>query len=330
MKKAVFAAVFLVAVAVVAFLAGCNADKPTDPQLSTTNGSNPVSLKKEGACGTTTWDLTAGQTIDVGSVTVENDADNLYVTYTLDYSGACFGTLHLWVGDDLADMPQTGQGSPIPGQFPYQHDASGQTTYTFEIPLSDLGIDLDTECENTLYVVPHAEVDLDCSGGFDPDDHETAFGGDTPGGGPRWWFYGVYTTCCPTEEECWEGETAWAAGSRYVSRGNWATYTSYSGSAKTVTLYAGQTMVAGTVHFSAPSGGNVTITICLNDGWRFDPDEPENVKIQDYATAPSGNPSPGLFAYKGYGTDDCFDITVPRNNFYGVHVDVERQVDCPE
>jgi hypothetical protein len=34
------------------------------------------------ACGTTTWDLTAGQTIDVGSVTVSNDLNNVYVTYT--------------------------------------------------------------------------------------------------------------------------------------------------------------------------------------------------------------------------------------------------------
>ena len=75
------------------------------------------------ACGTTTWDLTAGQHIDVGTVTVSNDATNLYVTYTLDdpdYPDATFGTLHLWVGTDLATMPATPQGSPIPGQFPYK------------------------------------------------------------------------------------------------------------------------------------------------------------------------------------------------------------------
>ena len=51
----------------------------------------------ETACGTTTWNLTAGQTSDVGSVTVSNDTDNLYVKYDLDYPGATFGTLHLWV-----------------------------------------------------------------------------------------------------------------------------------------------------------------------------------------------------------------------------------------
>jgi hypothetical protein len=141
-------------------------------------------------------------------------------------------------------------------------------------------------------------------------------------------------TFCWTEceqEECFEDETAWGAGTRYVSRGNWATYTSYSGVAKTVTLFAGQTLNAGTVHFSAPSGGQVTITITLNAGWRFDPDTDESVKIQDYASPPPAvNPSPGLFAWKGDAESSPFSITVPQNNYYGVHVDVEQQVDCPE
>lgn len=28
-------------------------------------------------------------------------------------------------------------------------------------------------------------------------DDETAFGGDKPGTGPRWWYYGEYKICCP-------------------------------------------------------------------------------------------------------------------------------------
>jgi hypothetical protein len=50
----------------------------------------------ETACGTTTWDLHAGNAdgvgFDVGSVTVKNDADYLYVTYTLHN---CFWTIWL-------------------------------------------------------------------------------------------------------------------------------------------------------------------------------------------------------------------------------------------
>jgi hypothetical protein len=126
------------------------------------------------------------------------------------------------------------------------------------------------------------------------------------------------------EAGTWVRETAWADGLLYNDDGpgNWATYTPYSGVPATVTLYAGQTMPAGTVQFSAPVGGEVTITITLNTGWRFY-DDAENVKIQDYAVAPSGNPSPGQFATKGYATGSSFSINVPQNNFYGVHVDVE-------
>ena len=122
-------------------------------------------------------------------------------------------------------------------------------------------------------------------------------------------------------------ETGWAAGPRYTTRGNWATYVAYSGEAKSVTLFAGQTMEAGTVDFSAASGGSVTITITLNPGWRFK-DVPENVKIQDYASTPSGNPSPGLFTSKGYATGSPFSIPVPQNIYYGVHVDLMKEIPC--
>lgn len=154
-------------------------------------------------CGTTTWNLTAGQTIDVGSVTVANDLNNVYVTYTLDYPGATLGNLHVWVGNSLLNMPATqngpNAGTPIPGQFCSADggacfDATGLTTYTFTIPFADLNIvDATQACGTSLYVVAHAEVDLD---GVPGGDHETAFGGPTPGGGPRWWFYGQYIVCC--------------------------------------------------------------------------------------------------------------------------------------
>jgi hypothetical protein len=133
------------------------------------------------------------------------------------------------------------------------------------------------------------------------------------------------TFCFNPPAEQWMGETAWAAGTRYVTRGNWATYTAYT-PGTTVTLFAGQTMNAGTVHFSAPADGVVTITITLNAGWRFE-DVEENVKIQGYETAPGGsNPSPGHFANKGYATASPYSIEVPVSSFYGVHVNVERLV----
>lgn len=111
----------------------------------------PASASIETACGTTVWNLTAGQTIDVGSVTISNDATNLYVKYDLDYQGATFGTLHLWAGTDLTLIPKNNQGIPVPGQFPYIVDATGSTSYTFIVPLSSLSIaDITQACPLTL------------------------------------------------------------------------------------------------------------------------------------------------------------------------------------
>jgi hypothetical protein len=122
-----------------------------------------------------------------------------------------------------------------------------------------------------------------------------------------------------------EEETAWSAGTRYVEQGNWATYTKYEVN-KTVDLIAGQTYLAGKVHFSAPSADEkVTITIALNPGFSFQStDEP--VKVQDYfSTPPAENPAPGQFKWKDaviVGNEAT--IIVPSNNYYGVHVDVLR------
>jgi hypothetical protein len=141
----------------------------------------------------------------------------------------------------------------------------------------------------------------------------------------------------PCFDFVWKGETAWAAGSRYNTTrgGNWATYTTRAALKDgNVTLFAGQTMPAGVVN-STGSGDGIEITITLNDGWRFKAGN-ESVKIQDYETAPSGNPSPGGFAWKNAViVGNTATITVPINEFYGIHVDVERrtneqiEVECP-
>jgi hypothetical protein len=172
-----------------------------------------VSLAYGQTCGTTTWDLTAGQYNDVGSVVVSNDMDNLYITYTLNSEGATLGNLHAWVGNDLTSVPSNRQGIPVPGQFCNAlggrcYDASGLTTYTFTIPFSELNIaDASAACKSTFEVVTHAEVKMPGGG------TETAFGGDTPGSGTRWWYYGTYTICCDfgPPPECFY-KTAFAKG----------------------------------------------------------------------------------------------------------------------
>jgi len=161
-------------------------------------------------CGDTAYILWAGQYNDVGTVTVSNDLDNLYVTYTLDYQNpdcpegavdAVFGTLHLWVGENnptgvLSTMPAVSNGpnagTPIPGQFPYHGDANGLQSYTFTIPFVELGItDANDACDKLLYFVAHAEVNyLNCDGTpcIDPETGEPC--GDTAFGGPDGTFDG--------------------------------------------------------------------------------------------------------------------------------------------
>ncbi len=147
-----------------------------------------------------------------------------------------------------------------------------------------------------------------------------------------------HVSLCYSLEECgdvcYTDETAWTADGnapgtrRYQDPGNWATYTSYHGVEKTVNIYSGQTNLAGTATFSAPVDGMVNITISLAADHLLE-DDAEPIKVQDYASAPSGNPAPGGFAHKTYvqvGSD--YVISVPVNNFYGVHLDVLREVDC--
>jgi hypothetical protein len=106
----------------------------------------------------------------------------------------------------------------------------------------------------------------------------------------------VYVQCM-----VFKGETAWAANGnkpgelRYTTKGNWATYVAYA--EKTTTLFAGQTIPVGTVAFSGVVDGKVTITVTMSAPWEFE-EVAENLKVQDYKYAPSGNPSPGLFDHK--------------------------------
>lgn len=170
-------------------------------------------------CGTTTWDLTAGQTIKAGTVTVANDLNNIYVTYSINYPNASLGTVHMWVGNDLTLLPMARNGAPIPGQFPFISGSGGKassfglSTYTFTVPFTSLSLaDAKAGCGASLYVVTHAEVTMDS----DNDgimDHETAFGGSVAGTGPRWWFYGAYSVCCDfgTPAQCYKS-TAFAKG----------------------------------------------------------------------------------------------------------------------
>lgn len=125
-----------------------------------------------------------GQYHIVGSVCVTIEGDTLTLDYIME-DGWTINEAHAWVGDNLASMPQNGNGTPIPGQLPYSTTTSATDQLTFVMNISDLNLNIDTYCESGLYVAAHGVV-------------------SKPG----------HTGT----------ETSWAGETRFTQRGNWATY----------------------------------------------------------------------------------------------------------
>jgi hypothetical protein len=298
------------------------------------NVSGTITIENTGgldAVITSVDDLLAGEAIDVDcGVTFPYTllvGDTLICDYDVDVDGQIEGFNEVTVTterDTYAAVPE----AIVWG------DPTNETNATVNVKdISDLfgEVDLGEVSEPNdaqfIYYNDFAYVDFDECGDF---------------------AYNNTATIVETEQEAsatllvnvqcliFEGQTAWAANGdeplelRYQARGNWATYVEYDGE-KTTTLFAGQTMAVGTVHFSDPVDGEVTITVTLDDGWEFE-DVANNLSVQDYDTAPSGNPSPGLFDHQETCDPDesTCSIVVPENNFYGVHVDVGQWVPDPD
>ncbi|HYE79907.1 MAG TPA: Ig domain-containing protein, partial [bacterium] len=95
--------------------------------------------------------LTAGQTVDAGDVTISNDGTNLYVTYDLHDGQGGLVEAQVYVG--FTPPPSCG-----PGTFPYNSGALDcLDAYTFVIPLADHGFDA---CAGqSIYIATHATVE---------------------------------------------------------------------------------------------------------------------------------------------------------------------------
>jgi hypothetical protein len=250
----------------------------------------------------TLWAGNKPQT-DVGTVKVSNNNEYIFVEFNVTAPWILTET-HV----DIQTAAQIKRGAPGKYNSNDYLVSLDETTAFYQIPIGDL------EPGNVIYILAHAAV-INPETGAD----ETAYGGEYQNRKP--WYnmitYTIQENCVPPPPNNCDTETAWANGPRYEERGNWAMYTPYVANS-TVILFAGKTLNAGTVHFSEVIDGEVTLTITFNSGFSFQPVN-ENIKIQDYAVAPSGNPSPGGFDHK---FTDMFVVKVPANNFYGIHLDV--------
>lgn len=146
----------------------------------------------------------------------------------------------------------------------------------------------------------------------------------------------------PNTEQCYEEETAWAVGDRYTQRGNWAMYVDSAACGLLPCEYLlradggdGVGTIVGRASLNSNGDGTNTISIALEGGAIFYYDlgsmeADENLKVQSYDVAPSGNPKVGLFANKltvPVGETSAA-IVVPEANFYGIHLDVAVPVAC--
>jgi len=134
--------------------------------------------------------LFAGQTINVGEINVDVVEDNLVVTYNILAEGWELTEAQLWVGTSKNEYPQTRNGNPKIGNFPYNAgDITGANTHAFIIPLIELGITDTDVCEDfSLFFATHASVQK-----------------------------------LNTNGDVIQTETAWGDGYRLVDRGSWAT-----------------------------------------------------------------------------------------------------------
>lgn len=115
------------------------------------------------------------------------------------------------------------------------------------------------------------------------------------------------------EETAWGGDT----GFNIMAPGQWWYIFDTTG-ASTQTIWAGQTILVGTVTVSEAVDGKRTITINLTGGWMLQ-SVSEPVKIQGYGAIPGSVPSPGLFiTYKC----SLLVIEAPDYAFYAIHLDV--------
>jgi hypothetical protein len=292
---------------------------PVDPQAEGFDkvNRNAAMQNIQICCDAEVFTLWGGKHTNVGTVTVANNEDNLFVTYTTT-GDWWLEEVHLYV---LTQEPLT---KLTPGHAPYKMEFNPLVkTYTFTVPLADYDVTCD---ETVLWIQAHAAVAKIVEG--EKEQGETAYGGEVKDSHGSWYGnIGYKIHCCseePTVCKEFKGETAWSEGNRYVTRGNWATYTPYIECR--VDIYAGQNIYVGYIDFSAVVNNKVTITITLIGDWVLE-DVKEAVKIQGYNVAPTGNPAPGRFTtYKG----NALTITVDAYKFYGIHLDVGQwvEVEC--
>lgn len=133
------------------------------------------------------FDFLGGQTILAGKLSVTNDSEYLYVTFTTSGNWYLNAT-HLYVGT-LSGLPVNRSSVPVPGSFPYKVTYPQLVnSYTYQIPLSGL-----PEC---LIIAAHGELRQVVNGTVVSEETGWSFGTPFPGSN-RWGWYSSYCLQAP-------------------------------------------------------------------------------------------------------------------------------------
>jgi hypothetical protein len=159
-------------------------------------------------------DLLAGQTIPAGTITIANDANTLYVTFSTEGTGWYLSETHLHVADSLASIPQTKNGNPKIGNF---NDQSTHDPFVTEMTYTIEKSRWNTDAFKNVVVAAHAVVvKLDEAGNVIA--RETGWGkGDQFNVKGSWAMYINYTwQDCKIDVVESKTETAFAFGGDYA------------------------------------------------------------------------------------------------------------------
>lgn len=268
----------------------------TESQVSSINFQTPSTVNglvggsTTASCGSEEFTIFAGQHNKVGTAVVSNDETNLYVTYTTD--GEWFFTeLHLYV------MDTEPTSRLIPGRAPHKSgDVSYTQSYTFTIPLDDnivLG-------ESELWIQGHAAVVKIVGGEVVQGEtayageitHPQRRGGAWYGN-MKYRVIDCEVTCQATESAV-QTETAWAGETSGGGNAWWYIF-DVEGVA-TQNIYAGRTIVVGNVTYD---DGKLFIEL-IDGWELKDDDESVKIQGYDSGNLPDSRPAAGLFdTYKG-------------------------------
>jgi len=163
-------------------LNSCEQDPAGEIQLKSMETAVPVILPEDSVMFV---DLIGGQQFTVGQVAVSFDETNVYIAVHAG-SNWYLKNIHLWIGNDVQNLPLSKPGNPQIGLFPNKvENLADASDYSFTIPWAALG-GYNANCGATMYVALHADVQS------------------------------------ATGQSGFEG--AWASGAAINDHGSWATY----------------------------------------------------------------------------------------------------------